>query len=70
MSDLKKELDKIALDIAAKVQEEECPFDAKLDAFKVLTAYHLGLLRKNAQQPPDKDIQSFGSIVEQIRKAQ
>lgn len=70
MSDLKKELDKIALDIASKVQEEECPFDAKLDAFKVLSAYHLGLLRKNAQPPPDKDIKSFGDIVQQIRKAQ
>jgi hypothetical protein len=69
VSDLKKELDKIALDIAARVQEEECPFDAKLDAFKVLTAYHLGLLRKNAQQPPDKDVTSFGDIVKQIRKA-
>jgi hypothetical protein len=69
VSDLKKELDKIALDIAAKVQEQDCPFDARLDAFKVLSAYHLGLLRKNAQQPPDKDIKSFGDIVDQIRKA-
>lgn len=68
MSDLKAELDKIALGIAAKVQEEECPFDLKLDAFKVLTTYHLGLVRKNAQPPADAG-KSFGSIVEKIRKA-
>jgi hypothetical protein len=69
VSDLKKELDKIALDLAAKVQEQDCPFDARLDAFKVLSAYHLGLLRKNASQPADKDTKSFGDIVQQIRKA-
>lgn len=68
MSDLKKELDKIALGLAAKVQEEDCPFEAQLDAFKVLTAYHLGLLRKNAGQPADKDTKSFGDIVREIRK--
>lgn len=69
MSDLKKELDKIALEIASRVQQEECPFDAKLDAFKVLSAYHLGLLRKNAQQAVDKDTKSFGDIIDQIRRA-
>lgn len=69
MSDLKKELDKIALSLASAIQQEECPLDAKLDAFKALTAYHLGLLRKNASQPADDPAKSFGSIVEKIRKA-
>jgi hypothetical protein len=69
VSDLKKELDKIALSLAAAIQREECPLDAQLDAFKALTAYHLGLLRKNASQPADKDTKSFGDIVQQIRKA-
>ena len=69
MSDLKKELDKIALGLAARVQEEDCPFEAQLDAFKVLTAYHLGLLRKNAGQPVDDTTKTFGAIVQQIRKS-
>jgi hypothetical protein len=69
MSDLKKELDKIAMGLATKVQEEDCPFEAQLDAFKVLSAYHLGLLRKNASQPVDANTKSFGDIVQKIRKA-
>jgi hypothetical protein len=69
VSDLKKELDKIALGLAAKVQEEDCPFEAQLDAFKVLTAYHLGLLRKNAGQPVEDATKTFGAIIQRIGKA-
>jgi hypothetical protein len=69
VSNLKDELDKIALSLASAIQQEECPLDAKLDAFKALTAYHLGLLRKNASQPAETDTKSFRAIVENIRKA-
>lgn len=69
MSSLKDELDKIALSLAAAIQVEECPLDAKLDAFKALTAYHLGLLRKNASQPAAAETTSFTNIVERIRKS-
>jgi len=69
MSNLKDELDRIALDIARKVQGEDCPFDARLDAFKVLSAYHLGLLKKGGQQPTDSQTKAFSSIVDNIRKA-
>ncbi len=69
MASLKDELDKIALSLAAAIQTDECPIDAKLDAFKALTAYHLGLLRKNAGQPVTDDTKSFTNIVERIRKS-
>lgn len=69
MSSLKDELDKIALSLAAAIQTEECPLDAKLDAFKALTSYHLGLLRKNASQPAQADTTSFINIVERIKKS-
>lgn len=67
MSSLKDELDKIALALAREVQTPDCAFGAKLDAFKVLSAYHLGLLKKNGLQPDNKEATTFGEIVKQIR---
>lgn len=43
---LREELDKIALSITQDIQKDDCPLDIRLDAFKVLTAYHLGLMKK------------------------
>lgn len=50
---LRNELDTIAIKIAAVLQNEKIPFDAMLDGFKALTAYHLGLLKKGDKQAED-----------------
>ena len=42
---LKQELDKLALSIASSVNTGEANLPDRLDAFKALTAYHLGLTK-------------------------
>ena len=54
-NDLRSELDKIALEIATNIQTGECPLDIKLDAFKVLSAYHLGLMKKGDKGPSSEE---------------
>ncbi len=53
--DLRSELDKIALEIAGRIQADECGLDIKLDAFKVLSGYHLGLMKKGDKGPSPEE---------------
>ncbi len=53
--DLRSELDKIALEIADRIQNDECGLDIKLDAFKVLSAFHLGLMKKGDKGPSTEE---------------
>lgn len=54
-NDLRSELDKIALEIATNIQTGELGLDIKLDAFKVLSAYHLGLMKKGDKGPSTEE---------------
>lgn len=54
-NDLRSELDKIALEIATNIQLVDCPLDVRLDAFKVLSAYHLGLMKKGDKGPSPEE---------------
>ncbi len=53
--ELRTELDQIALDIAEDIQVEGTSLDIKLDAFKVLSAYHLGLMKKGDKGPSSEE---------------
>ncbi len=53
--DLRGELDKIALEIATNIQSGDTSLDIKLDAFKVLSAYHLGLIKKGDKGPSTEE---------------
>jgi len=69
-NNLREELDKIALEIAEGIQNDECPLDVRLDAFKVLSAYHLGLMKKGADKPKDEgDRPTFGDLRKKIAAA-
>ncbi len=54
-NDLRSELDKIALEIATSIQTDVTALDIKLDAFKVLSAYHLGLMKKGDKGPSPEE---------------
>jgi hypothetical protein len=54
-NDLRTELDKMALEIVGDLQSRECSLDTKLDAFKVLSAYHLGLMKKGDKGPSTEE---------------
>ena len=69
MNNLRDELDKIALELAREVQRADCPLDSRLDAFKVLSAYHLGLMKKGQQPPNDANVKPFSSLIADIKKA-
>ncbi len=53
--ELRTELDQIALEIAEHIQEQDVTLDIKLDAFKVLSAYHLGLMKKGDKGPSTEE---------------
>ena len=66
MSSLKNELDKIALEIAKEIQSAETALDVKLDGFKVLSAYHLGLMKKGEQKQDDDGKPKFADLRNKI----
>lgn len=66
MSDLRSELDRIALDIAKHVSNIDCPFELKLDAFKVLSTYQLGLMRKKVTEERKSDVTTFNDLRRKI----
>lgn len=48
--EIKKELDKLALDLASKAASDTTIFAEKLDAFKALTTYYLGISKANKKK--------------------
>ncbi len=66
-NNLREELDKIALAITKDIQMAECPLDIRLDAFKVLSSYHLGLMKKGDKTTePDDGRPKFNDLRKRI----
>lgn len=59
---LKAELDKLALSIASTMNEPGTPLQDRLDAFKVLTAYHLGLTKLGKKSGEDSNGETFDAF--------
>lgn len=69
MSKLRDELTELALEIVQRARQAETPFDLKVDAFKAVSSYDLGLLRKKKPGEDDEkpDRVTFGKLQQRIR---
>jgi hypothetical protein len=65
--DLKIALDELALSIASHVKSDTVLFADRLDAFKALTAYHLGLTKVGKKSgEPSKEGENFDAFRKQV----
>lgn len=64
---LKQQLDALALSIASIAAADTVSFPDRLDAFKALTAYHLGLTKVGKKSGEDKENQ--GENFDAFRKS-
>ena len=65
---LKEALDDLALSIASHVASDKVIFADRLDAFKALTAYQLGLTKVGGKKPGEsnKDGENFDAFRKQV----
>lgn len=49
-----KQLEDLARDILAKAALDQTPLPDKLEAFKIVTAYHIGVTKAAKNLPPDE----------------
>lgn len=69
MTTLRDELTALALEIVQRARMAETPFDLKVDAFKAVSSYDLGLLRKKPGNDPGENPErvTFGKLQQRIR---
>lgn len=63
--EFEQSLKKLAQDIADQALTEQ-DFKAKVDAFKALAAFHIGVTRVKAKIPDEDDQETFGGIIRDI----
>lgn len=71
MTKLNDELDRLGLEIVERAQGE-CPFELKVDAFKAVSQYALGLMRKKPPKNDEEDVPkrpTFGQLQKRISLA-
>jgi hypothetical protein len=56
MKGIAKELDLLARKLAKKLSQEETPLTQKIDGFKALTTYHLGVVKASKKPASDSDV--------------
>lgn len=69
MTTLREELDNLGLEIVT-LARGDCPLDIKVDAFKAVSQYALGLMRKKqgtGEDEPKSDRPTFGQLRARIR---
>lgn len=66
---IKKKLDELALSLATHATLETTIFVDKLDAFKALTAYHLGVSKVNKKKSGEDNNPEKGETFDGFRKS-
>lgn len=62
------ELSKLAALIAKEAQADNVELADRIDAFKSLTVYHIGVTKAKMKEEPEDDTPNFGSFSANIAK--